>query len=262
MNWTEAWRRAEVVENRAVARGTQLTTLRLPDDLPFPFEPGHVVALRMATPSGLHRHPYTVCGADAAARRLTFVYRVIPDGRLTPTFAALGSDAAVELSGLHHTPIHEEVDPEAKAIVGFGTSSGLGPLWGYAAKALGEGERRSIHLVVGVRDDADLPLRAELEALAFAHSTFRWTPIVSGAASGWTGLRGRITDHAPAFLPRLQDAHVHLVGNMAMVKTTEAALHAAGLPVHRVTKEGFFNWNAEADAAVVADLSERLRSQP
>lgn len=46
MTWTETWRRAEVVGPRAVARGTQLTTQQLPDDLPFPFAPGPVVALR------------------------------------------------------------------------------------------------------------------------------------------------------------------------------------------------------------------------
>ena len=80
MSWTETWRRAEVVENRPVARGTQLSTLRLPDDLPFPFEPGHVVALRMATPTGVHRHPYTVCGAEESTRELTFVYRVTKEG--------------------------------------------------------------------------------------------------------------------------------------------------------------------------------------
>ncbi len=260
MTWTDIWRRAEVIGQRAVARGTQLTTLRLPDELPFPFEPGHVVALRMPTPTGVHRHPYTVCGSEAEARELTFVYRVIPEGRLTPTFAALAPGAALELSGLHHNPIREEVDPEAETIVGFATSSGLGPLWGFAVKAVAEGETRPIHLVVGVREARDLPLRAELEALAAAHPRFHWTPIVSGPEPRWSGLRGRVTDHAPTFLPKPQATHVHLVGNLAMVKILEAALLAAGLPAHRVTKEGFFNWNAQVDLDEVAQLAARLRS--
>ncbi|HJV90696.1 MAG TPA: hypothetical protein VJ623_10355 [Holophagaceae bacterium] len=260
MTWTDAWRRAEVTHQRAAARGTQLTTLRLPDDLPFPFEPGHVVALRLETPTGLHRHPYTVCGSDPTTRELTFLYRVIPEGRLTPTFAALAPAGAVELSGLHHTPIREEVDPEASEILGLATSSGLGPLWGYAAEALAHGETRPIHLVVGVREAADLPLRRELDALASAYPTFRWTPVVSGSEPTWAGLRGRITDHLPAFLPRPGATHLHLVGNMGMVKLIEAALHAAGLPARRVTKEGFFNWNAEVKTAHVAELAASLRS--
>lgn len=261
MSWTEAWRKAEVVDQRAVARGTQLTTLRLPDDLPFPFEPGHVVALRMETPAGLVRHPYTVCAADPEARILSFVYRVIPGGRLTPTFAAAAPGAEAEVQGLHHSPIREEVDPEAEEILGLATSSGLGPLWGFATSALAHGERRPIHLAVGVRKEADLPLRAELDALAAAHPTFRWTPIVSGDGA-WSGLRGRITHHLPALLPHSARTHVHLVGNMAMIRTVEAALLGADLPAHRVTKEGFFNWNAQADSSVVQALIPQIRRRP
>lgn len=260
-DWTSAWRRAVVREQRAAARGTQLTVVELGDALPFPFEPGHVVALRLETPAGLMRHPYTVCMADEAARRLGFIYRVIPEGRLTPSFTALEPGGVVEISGLHHAPIREEVDPAAETFVGFGTSSGLGPLWGYAARALAQGETRPLHLVVGVREEADLPLRAELEQLAARHRNFRWTPIVSRPGPGWTGLRGRVTDHAAELLPALDSVHVHLVGNMAMVRDMEEALREAGLPAHRATHEGFFNWNAEADAAQVSALAARLRAR-
>ncbi len=258
MTWTEAWRPAEVVAQRPVARGTQLTVLRLLDELPFPFEPGHVIALRLPTPTGLHRHPYTVCGSDAATRQLSFVYRVIPEGRLTPTFAVLGPGAGAEVSGLHHAPIREEVDPEADEFLGLATSSGLGPLWGFAAEALRRGEGRPLHLAVGVREEADLPLRAELDALAASHPAFRWTPIVSRPGPEWHGLRGRVTDHLPALLPHPRRTHVHLVGNMAMVRTVEAALSEAGLPERRVTKEGFFNWNAQADMDRAAGLAREL----
>lgn len=262
MTWTEVWRRAEVVAQRAVARGTQLSTVRLPDDLPFPFEAGHVVALRMETPSGLHRHPYTICEADAAARSLGFVYRVIPEGRLTPAFAAASPGTPLELQGLHHSPIREEIDPEASVIVGLATSSGLGPLWGYAKAALAAGETRPIHLVVGVREAEDLPLVADLDRLMAEHAGFLWTPVVSRPDASWEGIRGRITTHLPVFLPLLRDTHVHLVGNMAMVRTVEGALLQAGLPARRVTKEGFFNWNAQADPDEVARLAERLRGRP
>ena len=261
MTWTEAWRPAHVVAQRPVARGTQLTRVAVPDALPFPFEPGHVITLRLETPTGLHRHPYTVCGADPATRTLTLVYRVIPEGRLTPTFAAAAPGAPLEIQGLHHQPIRLEVDPEAGTLLGLATSSGLGPLWGYAEAALAAGERRPLHLAVGVREVEDLPLRAELDALARAHPGFRWTPVVSRPSEAWTGLRGRLTDHLPGLLPRPADTHVHLVGNMALVRTAEAALLEAGLPPRRVTKEGFFNWNAQADPAEVARLAEGLRSR-
>ena len=58
--WTQAWRQASVRVQRAVARGTQLTEVEVADDLPFPFEPGHVISLRAETSAGSVRHPYTV----------------------------------------------------------------------------------------------------------------------------------------------------------------------------------------------------------
>jgi len=259
--WTQAWRRAEVRAQRSVARGTQLTEVGIPDDLPFPFEPGHVVSLRAATPAGVVRHPYTVSGADPSARSLALVYRVIPGGRLTPTLSALAPGAALEVSGLHHQPIRLEVDPTADIILGAATSSGLGPLWGYAARALGDGEARPIHLVVGVREAADLPLVAELEALAARHPHFRWTPVLSHPDGGWAGRRGRIPEHLPELLSDPAAAHLHAVGNLGLIRTLEAAWGAAGLPERRFSSEGFFNWNAEADPEAARDLAERFRER-
>ncbi|MFN8011695.1 MAG: FAD-binding oxidoreductase [Holophagaceae bacterium] len=254
--WTQAWRRAEVRTQRAVARGTQLTEVALPDDLPFPFEPGHVVSLRAATPAGTVRHPYTVSGADPSTRRLAFVYRVIPGGRLTPTLSALAPGAELEVSGLHHQPIRREVDPTAEAFLGAATSSGLGPLWGYAAQALADGGPRPIHLVVGVREAADLPLVAELEALAARHPRFRWTPVVSRPDGTWKGRAGRIPGHLAELLPEPAATHLHVVGNLGLVRTLEAAWAAAGLPERRFSSEGFFNWNAEADPEAARHLAE------
>ncbi|MBK8727575.1 MAG: hypothetical protein IPL96_16425 [Holophagaceae bacterium] len=254
--WTQAWRKAVVRAQRPVARGTQLTEVELPDDLPFPFEPGHVVSLRMETPQGMVRHPYTVCGANPESRRLVFVYRVIPDGRLTPAFATLAAGAEVEVAGLHHEPIRLEVDPTAGRIVGLATSSGLGPLWGYAAQALTAGERRPLHLAVGVRNAEDLPLEAELEALGRIHPNFSWSPVLSRPGADWSGLRGRLTAHAGELVPLPVESHVHAVGNMAMIRTFEAAWNLAGLPDRRFSSEGFFNWNAEADETAARAIAD------
>ena len=69
MTWTETGRKAEALANRAEARGTQLTMVRVPDELPSPFEPGHGVVLRLAIPTGVHRHPCTVCRGEAGPLR-------------------------------------------------------------------------------------------------------------------------------------------------------------------------------------------------
>ncbi|HJU84758.1 MAG TPA: FAD-dependent oxidoreductase [Holophagaceae bacterium] len=259
VDWTQAWRRAEVRENRPLARGTRLTRFHLADDLPFPFEPGHVVALRAETDKGLVRHPYTLSFADPAARTVDIVYRVIPGGRLTPHLAAAPAGSPAEIQGLHHQPIRLEMDPEATAFLGVATGSGAGPLVGFATQALAAGFDRPLSLLLGFRDAEDIALAPELDQLASLHPSFRWAATLSSPGPDWTGLRGRVQVHLPALLGAHPGAHLHLVGNMAMIRMVESALEQVDWPSRRVTHEGFFNWNAEADEAAARALAGQLR---
>ena len=240
--WTEAWRDAEVTGNREVGRGCRLLELVLPDALPFPFEPGHVLVLRHAG----HRHPYTVSRADASGRKLGLVFRVIPGGRLTPLLEAVPPGARLELSGLHHEPVRGLVAPGAEAFVGLATGSGIGPLWGFAEQALASGFQRPITLFAGFREEEDICLAQELNALQARHPGFRWHPTLTRPRAAWTGLVGRVGESAPPMLPDPGARHFHLVGNGAMVAELKAALALAGVPGERVSTETFFNHKAEA----------------
>jgi len=252
--WTELWREAEVAENREVGRACRLLTLHVPDALPFPFEPGHVVVLR----HGEHRHPYTVALADPARRELGLVFRIIPGGRLTPLLAAAEPGARMALSGLHHEPVRALIAPEARAVVGLGTGSGLGPLWGFAAQALASGFGRPITLFGGFREAADVILADELDALQARQPSFRWHPTLTAPPPGWSGSRGRVGESAPPLIPEPRACHFHLVGNGAMLVELKAALALVGVPEAQVTSEVFFNYNAKADPARVQAIAARF----
>jgi len=253
--WTEAWRAAEVLENREVGRGCRLLRVGVPDALPFPFEPGHVVVLRHAA----HKHPYTVSLADPARRELGFLFRVIPQGRLTPTLEAAAPGLRVELSGLHHQPVRELVAPGARGFVGLSTGSGIGPLWGFAEQALAAGFQRPITLFAGFREAEDICLAPELDALQARHPGFRWHPTLTSPAPAWTGLRGQVGESAPPLIPDPASQHFHLVGNGAMLAEWKAALALAGVPPEQVSTEVFFNFNAKAAEDVVQAIAGRFR---
>jgi len=248
--WTQAWRGAEVSGNREAGRGCRLLHLTVADDLPFPFEPGHVVVLRF---SG-HRHPYTVSQADLAARTLGILFRVIPGGRLTPALAEASPGTRLELSGLHHEPIAALIAPGAKAVIGLATGSGVGPLWGFAERALASGFDRPITLFAGFRDPEDICLAPELDALQARHPGFRWHPTLTRAPGTWQGLRGRLGRSAPPRVPDPGTSHFHLVGNGGMLAEFQAALAQYGVPAAQVTTEVFFNYNAEPDPEAVKEI--------
>ena len=73
------------------------------------------------------------------------------------------------------------------------------------------------------------------------------------------GLRGRVTESIPALIELPAACHFHLVGNKAMLEEMEAALAIIGVPDAQISDEGFFNWNAEADASVVQAIAARFR---
>ena len=240
--WTEAWRGATVTENRAVGRGCHLLRVVVPDALPFPFEPGHVVVLRHAG----HKHPYTISVADPMRRELGMLFRVSPDGRLTPSLETAAKGLALEFNGLHHEPVRSLIADGAQGFVGLSTGSGIGPLWGFAEQALASGYQLPITLFAGFREAADLCLAPELDALQARHSNFRWHPTLTNPEAGWTGLAGRVSQSAPALIQEPLRWHYHLVGNGAMLAEMKAALAAAGVPPAQVSSEVFFNFNAKA----------------
>lgn len=181
-DWTSVWRMARVAENREVGRGSRMLALRLEDGHPFPYEPGHVVSLRVAKPDGTFlRHPYTVSMVHPGARVMELLFRVIPGGRLTPILAAL-KEGFVEVSGLHHQPILNEISANTSRFIGISTGSGMGPLYGFAARSLAQGFQRPITLFAGYREEADICLGPELSGLAARFPNFNWEPTLSRPA--------------------------------------------------------------------------------
>lgn len=254
-DWTQTWREAAVTGNREVGRGCRLLSFELRDELPFPYEPGHVGVLR----SGGQRHPYTLSRVEADRRGLGIVYRVIAGGRLTPLLESLVPGARLEFSGLHHVPVMHGIAPEARAVVLCSTGSGIGPLWGFAEQALDQGFDRPISLFAGYRQAEDICLAPELDALQAGHPGFRWRPTLTQPPADWQGLRGRLSESAPPLIEDARACHFHLVGNGAMLAEMQAALEAVGVPEAQVTTEVFFNFNAPADPEAVRAIAGRFR---
>ena len=255
MDWTQTWRLATVTGNREAGCGCRLLELELRDALPFPYQPGHVAVLRHQG----QRHPYTVSRSDPEARTVVLLFRVIPGGRLTPFLESLRVGVQVEFSGLHHVPVLAGIAPEARAVVGLSTGSGIGPLWGFAEQALALGFGRPITLFAGFREAEDICLTPELDALQARHPEFRWRPTLTRPPAGWTGLRGRVGESAPPLSPDPCARHYHLVGNGAMLAEMKAALEAVGVPPEQVTTEVFFNFNAKAEEETVRAIAGRFR---
>jgi ferredoxin-NADP reductase len=262
------WRPARVIENRYIARGSIWITVEATDDEPAEYEAGHVLGLGLQQEDGHYlRHAYTISRGEPQLRRFTHLYRVIPEGRLTPILAQLQPGDPVSFIGPYHTPIRQEIQPDAERIVLIGTGTGVGPLFGYAEKTLPEGETRPLTLYAGFHEEADFCLVDELRTLERAHPNFAWHFTVTHPSVDWGGLRGRVTESVPPLIPKgtLQKHHFHLVGNGNMVHLVRKALYRAGMPAERVSIETYFNHHLdvnEEDVELVADRFRQSNGSP
>jgi anthranilate 1,2-dioxygenase reductase subunit len=249
---------AKILENKELGRGNRWLKLHILGELPLDHEPGTVLGLSMRHGQGTLRHAYTVSRADAKLRTLEFLYRVIPEGRMTPHLAALPEGSDILIAGRGGHPISLEVDTAPKGIVLASTGTGIGPLYGFSQMALGQGLQLPLTLFAGFREEADMSLSAELDALASAHPNFTWHASLSKPGPHWTGLKGHITQSMAQVLGPVRDLHFHLVGNGDMVVELYKILMEVGLQDERVTSEIYFNYQDDPDMEKIRALAAKF----
>ncbi|HEX5000240.1 MAG TPA: FAD-dependent oxidoreductase [Terriglobia bacterium] len=255
------WRPARVIENRRLSEGSAWIALEAVDDLPAAFDPGHVLGLGlMIDDQKLMRHAYTVSRGTPSQRRFEHLYRIISGGRMSPLLAGLSAGHEVFFHGPFHTPIHQEVQPEAEQIILMSTGAGVGPLYGYAEKVLSEGESRPMTLYAGFREESHACLADELQSLTHRYPNFGWHFTLSRPSRNWSGLVGRVTESVPerVGMEGLSRAHFHLVGNGAMVHLVKNALYRAGVAPGRVSTETYFNHSIPLNESEVEQVAARF----
>jgi NAD(P)H-flavin reductase len=206
------------------------------------------------------RHAYTVSRGEPSARRFEHLYRVVSGGRLSPLLAQLSAADQVFFHGPFHTPIQQEIQADAERIILISTGAGIGPLFGYAEKALTEGEARPMTLYAGFREESHTCLSSELRSLATRHVNFKWHFALTRPSKTWNGLRGRVTEVVPNLIDRehLHTYHFHLVGNGEMVHLMRTALYRTGGSAARVSIETYFNHYAEPSNEAIDQLVARF----
>lgn len=208
---------ARVLENRALAPTAFQLTLERGD---FQFAAGQLIHVHGENP--LDDRSYTVCSGERD-RFIQILYRLIPQGQLTPRLAALQPGDPIEFTG----PLGEfTVRDPARPIVFIATGTGIAPCRAYART----NPRLRITLVHGVRRGEDL----------FYHDEFIGTdyhPCVSGEAG--FGFHGRVTDFCRSrTFP--DDAHYYLCGANEMFYDMRDVLGRRGIGPDRIFTEAYY----------------------
>lgn len=171
---------------------------------------------------------------------LLFVIKLIPGGRASAWFEkAVDVGAIVTAKG----PFGAfTIDPALDCdLLLIGTGTGVAPYRSHVITLLKNmAWKRQIHLIFGVRHQADLFWMDLWNSLAIEHPQFHFHPAITGDDAAWQGQRGRVYDIAPKVIPDFSSVQIMACGAPQMVQSVkEKALTEWKMEKKRVKAEGY-----------------------
>ena len=236
---------AELSARAVVAHGiAELAfTMRSPERLVFRAGQFVSIAVPSAAPAGeaVPRRSYSIASQSDAGDVLRFIIRVIPEGKASDYLMELPLRTQVNMTGPHGFFVLDGAHTGDIVFAATGTGvAAVMPMLGELGRRP-PGERGRVTIFWGLRQEADIFARAEIERLA-AGANAELAIHLTAPGPNWTGGRGRITPALLDRLPRFQTPTFYLVGNGAMITELKRELISRG--VNRKTQirtEAFFD---------------------
>jgi CDP-4-dehydro-6-deoxyglucose reductase len=186
--------------------------------------------------------------ASAPAGNLVdFHVRRIPGGRYTDQWLGQAqAGAGVEIEApLGVFSYHEE---DWRPLIMMATGTGIAPIKAILESLLDNEDCPPVTLYWGMRTEADLYLRDEIESWAGRLYEFNFVPVLSRAGADWQGRRGHVQQ---AVLEDHQDLSEHafyLCGAPDMIHQAKSLLAARGASLDHMYSDSFTFQHALAAA--------------
>ncbi len=189
-------------------------------DAPLAFEAGQWVSLVLPlTPEPLRRS-YSIASAPNGSGRFEIAITRIEGGPGSMYLHSAPIGTRLEVVGPQGFFTRPAVQDGPSLFIGTGT--GVTPLRSILLDALAKGDERTMWVLFGVRYEADLLYRAELDALAAAHPNIRAYYTLSRPHDDWSGASGYVQTHVEKLWRDLESLgqgapHAYICGLHRMV---------------------------------------------
>jgi len=223
-----------------------------PDHRPIPaFTPGQFIQLGLQQPAQprpgeeappgpprmrIAKRTYSIASSPDDRERYEFFLTLVSGGRLTPEIWKIEAGGRCWIDSKALGAFTLDGVPTTKDLVMVATGTGISPYVSMLRTFGGKKRWNRFVLIHGVRYEADLGYRAELEERAKSDASFRYVPLVSREPETWKGLKGRVQTVLEG--ARLREiagmeldpasCHVYLCGNPDMVQSVRALLAPKG----------------------------------
>ena len=214
-----------------------IRTFRLARPAGFQFRAGQFLSVRVPAPMKPVVRCYTISSAPEAAGYLeiTVKRQGFASGSLHELVRE-GSGLAIRGPAGHF--LYPDRDPRPIVLLGGGV--GATPLMSMLRHAAAAEPERHVTLILSVRSDADVPFRAELDALAARHPDMRVVIAVTRGSDNPSFYPGRIDEKlVKSVIPAPAEALHFICGPASMIEAMRAMLARMGVPPAQVFAEAF-----------------------
>ncbi len=214
---------------------TRLIRLDL-ETRPFVFQAGQ--AALIGTHGQTERRPYSIASSpDDAVRhhRLEFLVKVDAMGTIGPHLAAVAPGSRIDFEGPSGAFTLGAAPAAAYLFVAGGT--GISPLRAMVRHLIAADNGAVLSVLYSARTPEEFAFRDELERLARRGLIQLHLAVTGLAATGWDGIRGRISKEALERALPSEETVCYLCGPPAMVEDVPPLLRQLGVPSSLVRTE-------------------------
>jgi len=217
-------------------------TLALPGD-GLDYVPGQY--MNVVLPDGETRS-FSMASAPAG-NLIDFHVRRIPGGRYTDQWLGQASAGApVEIEApLGVFSYHEE---DWRPLIMMATGTGIAPIKAILESLLDNEDCPPVTLYWGMRTEADLYIRDEIESWAGRLYEFNFVPVLSRAGPDWQGRRGYVQQAVLEDHDDLSEHAFYLCGAPEMIRQAKSLLAERGASLDHVYADSFTFQHALASA--------------
>lgn len=205
---------------------------------PFSFRAGQWLNLLVETAQGPEKRAYSIASGPAV-RPIELAVTHVPTGAVSPPLQVFPEGTELACDGPYGFFTRDGAAAAAPALF-VGTGTGLSPLRSMLTEILADPAHPPVTLLFGVRTQADILWREELEAWAARDPGFRLEVTLSRPDPGWTGRIGYVQTHVVPLARALDGAHVFICGLSPMVTAVRAICkEELGLDRKRIHSERY-----------------------
>jgi NAD(P)H-flavin reductase/ferredoxin len=207
----------------------------------FAFRPGQYMIFHIPNPGHAVRRSYSISTPPSDKHHFEVCVRSVAGGHGSNYIHRLRPGNRLKVEG----PFGDFVlqDGSGKRALMIATGTGVSPIKSMLLHLLDTRSTREVHLLFGVRHEADLFYTDLYRGLASRDPQFRYDITLSAPnPEAWAGRRGRVTDLLEATVQPgdAETTEVYLCGGQRMIEECKARLRAKGFPEDALHSENFF----------------------